>query len=151
MRNIYSKSEAFLNKSFTTLLVILSIILYLLSLSLDNLAKFYYNTFIIISIVVSICCTVESKTLKHAWHIFTITFFINLFLKLFGCIDFYCFLITILSAPTMSSAASRLTLQIFFDGVIKPAHNQRKRYERYQNRRNRRNHRKNDYHRRKAR
>ena len=131
MRNIYSKSEALCNKTFTTILCIFSIILLLLSLSLDTFNKIFYTTFIITFCTIGFLLTIKNKTLKHLWNLSSTSFVINLFLRLFGCIDVSCFILTSLSAPVMMSAVSRLSLQLFFDGIIKPAHDQRKRYERY--------------------
>lgn len=140
MRNIYSKSEALCNKTFTVILCIFSIILLMLSLSLDTFNKIFYTTFTITFCTIGFLLTLKNKTLKHLWNLSSTSFVINLFLRLLGCIDVSCFILTSLSAPAMMSAISRLSLQIFFDGIIKPAHDQRKRYERYARQHNHNNH-----------
>jgi hypothetical protein len=134
LRNIYSKSEALCNKFFTKILMIFSIIFILLSLSLDGFNYLFFNLCVIFSVTVNAVYSSKGRISDVWWSVTVIVSCVSLFLRIFCVINFGCFLLSILTTLVAGKAAGRISAQLYYDNVIKPAHIERKKYRRQRSR-----------------
>ena len=141
MRNIYSKSEALCNKFFTKILTIFSIIFILLSLSLDGFNYLFFNLCVIFSVIVNAVYSSKGRISNVWWSVTVLVTCVSLFLRIFCVITFGCFLLSILTTLVAGKTAGRISTQLYYDNIIKPAHIERKRYRRRQKNHNRHAHR----------